>query len=78
MNMNNAHVTPPTPDAILDRATVEALATGVDHPSVRAVAAAWLQAYDHARATGHPDRAARCQAAEAWDRTRADLLPDPR
>jgi hypothetical protein len=76
MPLSTEHVTPPTPDTILDRPTVEAVATGVDDPSVKAVAAAWLQAYDGARAAGLPDTVARCRGAEAWDRTRADLLPD--
>ena len=72
--MSSEPVRPPDPDTILDRPTVEILATGVDDPSVKAVAAAWLEAYDSARAAGHPDMVARRKAAEAWDRTRTDVL----
>ena len=74
MSLSSEHLMSPMLATVLDRSTVEALVASVDHPSVTTVAGAWLQAYDQARALGCEDGAARCQAAEAWDRSRSELL----
>ena len=74
MSLSSKHMPSSTSATVLDRPTVEALVRTVGHPSITTVAGAWLQAYDQARALGCEDGAARCQAAEAWDRSRAELL----
>ena len=50
----------------LDLAVVQALDERI--PSLRASAQAWLGAYHLALSLGFTERAARCQAAAAWDR----------
>jgi hypothetical protein len=51
---------------LLDLAVVRALDQRI--PSLRASAQAWLGAYHLALSLGFTERAARCQAAAAWDR----------
>ena len=63
-----------SPLPALDRATVVRLNAPDANPLLRAVAAAWLRAYDAARAEGLDERVARHRAAAAWDRCRAELL----
>lgn len=58
---------------LLDRSTADLLAAPGNHPSVRAVAQAWLQAYHAARRGGLDAGAAGAQAAAPWDQCCADL-----
>lgn len=72
LSLARRRATPQLPP--LDRPTVELLNAPDADPGLRAVAGAWLRAYDAARAQGLAERAARYQAAAAWDRCRAELL----
>lgn len=57
------------PRPVLDHATAQALADDehLAHPAVRRVAAAWLAAYEAARARGATDTDARVLGDLAWD-----------
>ena len=74
MSLSSEHMPSSTSATVLDRPTVEALVRTVGRPSITTVAGAWLQAYDRSLALGCEETAARCQAAEAWDRSRTELV----
>ena len=59
---------PPTEvEPVLDRGLMLACLALSSSEAVRAAAAAWLAAYDAARATGAPPRVAEQRAAVAWE-----------
>lgn len=63
--MHSPSRTPHPP--VLDRATVELIATRVAHSNVRQAATAWLHAFDLARTRGTSEAEALVLANRAWD-----------
>jgi hypothetical protein len=61
---------PPETDPLLDRDLMLSCLAFSSSEAVRAAAAAWLAAYDAARAAGAPPGLAEQRAAAAWESAR--------
>jgi hypothetical protein len=62
---------PPETEPLLDRGLMLSCLALSSSEAVRAAAAAWLDAYDAARAAGAPPGVAEQRAAAAWESARS-------
>jgi hypothetical protein len=63
---------PPEAEPLLDRGLMLSCLALSSSEVVRAAAAAWLEAYDAARAAGAPASVAEQRAAAAWEASRGE------
>lgn len=68
----------PSPRPVLDRPTVELIATRIPHSKVRQAAVAWLHAFDLALDRGAAEAEATSLANRAWDNICVRLKAVPR